>query len=211
VIVELRAARRTFRRGGEDVVAVRDASLAVAPGSLVVVRGPSGSGKTTLLNLLLGWERPDAGEVVRAPDGSADRAAVVPQRLGLLDHLTVAENIALARRAGGADSDTEAPDPLDLAQRLELDHLARRFPPETSLGEQQRVACARALVAARPLLIADEPTSHQDGARAALVVDELDAAARAGAAVVVATHDPRVSVRADVLVTMVDGTVTIEW
>ena len=205
MIVELRNATRTFRRGAEQVAAVRPASLTVEAGELVVVRGPSGSGKTTLLNLLLGWERPDAGTVTRT--AAAASAAVVPQRLGLLDHLTVAENVALARR--GRDAAREAPDPVEVASRLGLGHLARRFPPETSLGEQQRAACARAVVAHRSFLVADEPTSHQDGVNAELVVDELVAAAQAGAAVVIATHDARVTARADRLLTMVDGLVTV--
>ena len=207
MIVELRDAARTFRRGAEDVAAVRPASLTVHAGELVVVRGPSGSGKTTLLNLLLGWEQPDAGAVVRSE--AAASAAVVPQRLGLLDHLTVAENVAIAHR-GRRRAARASIDPGEVASRLNLGHLARRVPPETSLGEQQRAACARAIVAARAFLVADEPTSHQDGLNAGLVVDELVAAAHGGTAVVVATHDARVTERADRLVTMVDGVVTVE-
>jgi putative ABC transport system ATP-binding protein len=207
VIVELHGVSRTFRRGSERVTAVRGASLDLTPATLVVVRGPSGSGKTTLLNLVLGWEEPDEGTVVR--DTGTDLPAVLPQRLGLLDHLTVAENVGLPLRAGrsrvAAVGEAAAHDPDDLLRRLDLDHLARRFPPETSLGEQQRTACARAVVAGRSLLVADEPTSHQDGAHAAAVVDELVGAARAGAAVLVATHDERVTAHADRCLTIVDG------
>jgi putative ABC transport system ATP-binding protein len=209
ILLSLRGASRTYRRGNEQVRAVRNADLELVRGELVVVRGPSGSGKTTLLNLVLGWEHADEGTLERHPDLVRSPAGVVPQRLGLLEHLTIAENASLPLRAARS-ARGERLDPRSVLRRLDLDHVANRFPPETSLGEQQRAACARAVVARRPLLVADEPTSHQDGVRAALVVDELGAAAADGAAVLVATHDDRVAERADRCFTIVDGSLCAE-
>ena len=90
-----------------------------------------------------------------------------------------------------------------------LDQLAARFPSETSLGEQQRAACARALVGSSRLILADEPSSHQDDASAAAVVEQFVSAARRGSAVLVATHDERVAAHADRRFAIRDGIVTM--
>jgi len=91
---------------------------------------------------------------------------------------------------------------------LGIDHLARRFPGETSLGEQQRTAVARALVSAPRLLVVDEPTSHQDDHNTHRISALLRAAAESGSAVLVATHDRRVTGHATVHHRIVDGRLT---
>ena len=201
---------KTYRRGREQVHALRGVSIEVHPGEVVALLGRSGSGKTTLLNCLLGWERPDRGEV-RVP-GVADPAtagwstvAVVPQRFGLLDELSLADNVAMpARLTGLAEPRAEALRALAL---LRLDHLADRTPDEVSLGEQQRTALARALVLGPRLAVLDEPTSHQDDERVGLVLDALAAARAGGTALLVATHDERVLAVADEVVELHDGAV----
>jgi putative ABC transport system ATP-binding protein len=181
-------------RAGEvpEVRAVRGVSMALVPGEVTVLAGPSGSGKTTLINLLSGFEQPDEG-TIEWFDGLAalpgwDRLAIVPQALGLLDELTIAENVGLPLRvrdgrAGGGDRVAS------LLEQLGVDHVAGHRPSEASLGEQQRAAIARALVLAPAALILDEPTAHQDGHATALIVDAVGVAAFEGAAVLVATHD----------------------
>jgi putative ABC transport system ATP-binding protein len=164
------------------------ASLELRAGELAVVVGRSGSGKSTLLMLLAGWSAADAG--------SADRLrawrdlAYVPQRFGLVPELTVADNVGLpSRLARAAGDDT-------VLETLGLGGLERRLPSELSVGQQQRVAVARA-VALRPrVLVVDEPTSHQDAASAERVWSELARAAAAGTAVLVATHEPDAAARA---------------
>ena len=200
-IVVLDHVTKRFVRGAETITAVAGASLELLPGTFTVIRGPSGSGKTTLLNLVVGWDEPDEG-TVRGVDGRPTWAsvAVVPQRLGLLEHLTVAENLTLPGRRNGGEADV-----IGISSRLGIAHLADRFPAETSLGEQQRVAVARALVGSPLLLVADEPTSHQDEERTEQIHDELVAAAARGTAVLVATHDPRIAVHATRQFDMTDG------
>ena len=187
VVAELRDVRKTFHRGGETVVAVDGVSLALREGELAALVGSSGSGKTTALNLLAGWERPDAGSVV-IPGTDWDELAVVPQRFGLLSELTVRENVEYpARLAGRLDEARPWVD--ELLETLALAELGSRFPYETSIGQQQRSALARALVLHPRVLLADEPTGHQDAASALAVARALRAAAETGTACLVATHD----------------------
>lgn len=168
---------------------LRRLSLRIDAGELVVVRGRSGSGKSTLLALVAGWCSPDTGTIT--VDGDAGVAglpwsavAIVPQVLGLVPELTVRENVA-----DGASLPTAVEAALDA---LDLVSFAGRPPAETSMGQQQRAAIARAVAASPLVLLADEPTSHQDAGHVASVVAVLRAVADAGTAVLVATHDESV-------------------
>jgi ABC-type lipoprotein export system ATPase subunit len=206
VLPRLCVVSKRFVRGSETIHAVVGVSLTPDPAMVTVVGGPSGSGKTTLLNLLIGWESPDEGVVEGLPTRPDwTQIAIVPQRLGLMEHLTVAENVGLPlrarRRHGRGDADRVAA----LLAAAGIDGVAHRFPAETSLGEQQRAACARALITRPRLVVADEPTSHQDEGNGRRIIDLLLAEAARGAAVVVATHDERVAVHAGRRFEMLDG------
>ncbi len=186
-VIELREIRKTFIRGDSEIVVLNDLAASVEPGEIVIIRGRSGSGKTTLLNLLAGWQEPDSGTLewsIPAPE-QWENVAVVPQSLGLLPELTLGENIGLPGRL--AD---EASDVFEFATRLEIDHLLDRPTTGASLGEQQRAAIARALIRRPSLLLADEPSSHQDLERLHLVWRLISETAAAGTAVIAATHDP---------------------
>ncbi|MDX6453789.1 MAG: putative transport system ATP-binding protein [Gaiellaceae bacterium] len=174
-----------------DRRAVSGASIEVRGGQLAVIVGRSGSGKSTLLMLLGGWSELDAGTIEGLTSRAWADCAYVPQRFGLVPELTVAENVALPAR-GRAESGDE------LLARLALDDLRDRYPAEISIGQQQRVAVARALVLQPRLLLVDEPTSHQDRRSAELVWSALSDAAAGGTACLVATHEPDARLRADV-------------
>ena len=144
VVVEAAGLRKSYRRGPEEVLALRQADLTLQAGELVALVGPSGSGKTTLLNLLCGWERPDGGRLTgpAAPDGGAPpwgKVAVVPQDLGLVDELSVAENVQLplwlaGRLEGGR---AEAAALLERVDRLtdhEVESLLRELDEESEVG-----------------------------------------------------------------------------
>ncbi len=156
--------------------------------------GRSGSGKSTLLTLLAGWQSPDTGEV-QYFGSAADPAALpwselsfLPQRFGLLPELSVRENVEYPLRLLGT-LERDGPSVERLLEALGLTELADRPPTETSIGQQQRAALARALVLSPAVLLADEPTSHQDaGWRDAVWRLLLDAAA-AGTCCLVATHE----------------------
>src|SRR5919106_1642571 len=207
-LVEVVDVVKSYRRGDEVVHAVDGVRLFLPAGRLVGLVGRSGSGKTTLLNVIGGWEGPDRGEGIWSRGGPVgDRptwsdVAILPQRFGLLDELSVRANVEYPGRLAGR-LDHERVD--DLLDRLGLTELQDRQPRETSVGEQQRAALARALVLSPRLLLADEPTRHQDTGWARAVLEALRRAAAEGTCCLVATHDQEVARGFDRVVAMADG------
>jgi putative ABC transport system ATP-binding protein len=211
--------RKFYRRGPERVHALDDASIELFPGEVVALVGRSGSGKTTLLNVLCGWETPDSGNVRwRDNGGSGNMAnvrwgdlAIVPQGLGLMEELSVWENVHLPLRLGRGtrlERQEEERRVGSLLRALGLDHLARRRPPEISIGEQQRTSVARALVLQPSLMLADEPTGHQDEGWMKGVLRVIRMAAGRGACCLIATHNTEVLSVADRVLTIRDGIVS---
>jgi ABC-type lipoprotein export system ATPase subunit len=183
---------------------LRDITLSFAPAQLAVLAGRSGSGKSTLCHLIAGVMPPSGGEVLiggrpatPAPDWPT--VSLLPQRLALEPSLSVAENVELPAALRGLP-----PDPA-LLDRLGLTPIAGRPARDTSLGEQQRTAIARALVLHPAVAVLDEPTAHQDDEHVALVLDALRAAVAAGTLAIVATHDQRVIDIADTVIRLSSG------
>lgn len=208
VAVAAHGVTKHYRRGSEVVHAVEDATLELRRGELAVLIGRSGSGKSTLLSMLAGWHAPDVG-TIEALGGPPARLpwrelAIVPQKFGLLMELSVRENIELPLRLGAP-----AARPVDeLLAALGLDELAERPPTEISVGQQQRVAVARALVVGPHVLLADEPASHQDEGWRQAVWDAVAGAAASGTACLAVTHETDVTAYADTVWEMHDGRVT---
>jgi ABC-type lipoprotein export system ATPase subunit len=206
---------KTFRRGPEEVHALSGADLTVRAGEIVALVGPSGSGKTTLLSVLAGWERPDQGELCWLGRPLADPAslgwgemAIVPQTLGMVEELSIRENVELPFRLGGRDPSEASEDQArvnGLLDDLGLTGLASRLPGEVSLGEQQRGALARALVLGPRLLMADEPTGHQDVDWTRGVLRVLEVASSDGIACLIATHHRALVHYADRVLSISDG------
>lgn len=208
VVLEADGVSKSYGRGDEVIHALIGVHLEVRAGQIVGLLGRSGSGKTTFLNVVAGWEQPDAG-TIRRPGGAEavpgwDQIAVVPQKLGLLDELTMRENIEYPARLTGRLSES-AELIAELLEELGLTELADRSPKETSLGEQQRAAFARALVLRPALLLADEPTGHQDRGFMRRVFETLERAAARGTTCLVATHDEGVLPYLDHAYAMSDG------
>jgi ABC-type nitrate/sulfonate/bicarbonate transport system ATPase subunit len=167
-------------------------SLELAEGDRCALLGRSGSGKTTLLLVLAGLLKPDAGTL----DSSVAPADVVyvPQAPSLVPELTAAQNASLGLRIRGVTPAHAEERGRERLRELGLTDADDALPAELSGGMQQRVALARALAVEPRLLLTDEPTGALDQATGARTLEVLtEFAARTGATVVVATHDPAVA------------------
>jgi putative ABC transport system ATP-binding protein len=192
---------RIYGSGERAVTAVRGVTCHLDPGMQVALTGPSGSGKSTLLHLLAGLDTPTSGAISwpglgGSLGGRPGLAGLVFQGPSLLPPLDVAENVALPLLLAGC-SEAEARERAGAALRdVQVADLATRLPEELSGGQSQRVAVARALAPGPRLILADEPTGQLDAAHASQIADLLTAAAaRLGAGLVVATHDPSIAAR----------------
>ena len=209
-LLEARDVVKSYPRGNETVHALQHVDLVLEPHRLIGLVGRSGSGKTTLLNILAGWEQPDEGRLEWDEEPSSRTltqwadVSVVPQKLGLIEELSVRENIEYPARLTGR-LEALGPEVDRLVSSLGLEELVERYPLETSVGEQQRTALARALVLTPRLLLADEPTGHQDSRSAHKVFQALRRAAERGTCCLVATHNEEVIGYLDEVLTMSDG------
>ena len=218
VIVSAVALGRTFRVGAEDVVALRDVTMAVHPSQFIAVVGRSGSGKTTLLNLLAGLDKPTSGTVLFEEQDLSQmserelteirrhKIGFVFQSFGLLPLLSAFENVELPLRISGVKSKEREERTRDALEMVGLTRRSRHRPYELSGGEQQRVAIARAIIARPPLLLADEPTGELDSANASSIFGLFVEMVRTqGISVVAATHDSTLLAMADDVKEMRDG------
>jgi putative ABC transport system ATP-binding protein len=190
-----------YRTGSASVRALADVDIAIRNGEFVTIQGRSGSGKTTLLNLLGCIDRPTSGTIVVAGRdvtslSDAELSHVrnssigfVFQFFGLMQRMTVLENIELPVRFSRNNPVEVRNRALGLAERFGLTDRLHHRPPELSGGQAQRVAIARALVMGPAVVLADEPTGNLDSSTAAGVMRELHEVNAAGTAVVVVTHD----------------------
>jgi putative ABC transport system ATP-binding protein len=209
-------------RGANGVLAVRGASLAVAPKDFVAFMGPSGSGKTTFIGILSGLDRPDEGTVTwKGRDvfamGREEALAlrrtgmgIVFQSFGLLPTLSAAENVELPLRVGGVDLDEARERAVHWLGRLGLSDRIDNRTFELSAGQQQRVAVARALIAEPELVLADEPIAEVDTENADLILEALWEVIRRGGAVLAATHNPEALRYANRVVLFRDGQIEAE-
>jgi putative ABC transport system ATP-binding protein len=203
------------------VDALAGVTLDLPRGRFTAIMGPSGSGKSTLLHCLAGLDRVTGGQVWIGDtrvDTLGDRALTrlrreqvgfVFQLYNLLPTLTAEENITLPLAIGGRKPDRAWLD--RIVQTLGLGDRLDHRPAQLSGGEQQRVACARALLSRPQVVFADEPTGNLDSRTGAEVLGFLRRSARElGQTVVMVTHDPTAAAYADRVVFLVDGRIVGE-
>ena len=158
---------------------LRDINLEVPAGAFYTLVGPSGCGKSTILNLVAGFERPTAGDILLNGEIVNDRspkdrgAAMVFQSYALYPHLDVFRNIAFPLEVAGVGRAEIAKRVREIAERLEIDRFLDRRPRDLSGGQRQRVALGRALVRRTKLCLFDEPLSNLDPSLRELMRGEI--------------------------------------
>ena len=209
---------KRFGSGPTEVVAVRDISLSVEPGEVVLIMGPSGSGKSTLLLMLGALLKPSEGSIQlndliisdmaeeKLPEVRLQHFGFIFQDFNLLSALTALENVAIVAELAGLrgraarDKAERLLTELGLAERLTF------LPEKLSGGEKQRIAIARALVNDPAVILADEPTANLDSKIGREIMRTLRTMAKdQGRSVVIVSHDQRIKEIADRVLWLEDG------
>lgn len=177
-------------------------SFQVADGEFIAIMGASGSGKTTLLNCISTIDTVSAGDILLDGESIAElslgelarfrreKLGFVFQDFNLLDTLTIEENIGLALSLNHVDSRTVQERVKNVAQKLGITDILKKFSYQVSGGQKQRAACARAMVAGQSLLLADEPTGALDSRASRNLLEIMTQMNRdMGATILMVTHD----------------------
>lgn len=211
---------KTYSTGTEQHHAVRNVDLDLYEGDFTVIMGNSGSGKSTLLYLLSGLDTVTAGEVWyrderidryderRLSEFRNRQIGYVYQSINLVPDLSFQDNIALPGYIAGLPAAEVERRALALMQELEIDGQRHRLPAQTSGGQQQRAAIARALINEPDLLFADEPTGSLNYEHGQAVLDILTRLNRRGQSIVMVTHDIKAACRAERLIYISDGKIS---
>jgi putative ABC transport system ATP-binding protein len=223
LMVEAHRVHKIYELNGLKVHALRDVSLLIEKGDMVVIMGPSGCGKTTLLNCLSGLDAPTSGIVKiegiplsqmndnELSEYRATRMGFIFQSFNLLPVLTALENVELPLLVAGINEKDARLRALSMLSRVDLEEWAHHRPMELSGGQQQRVAIARALISRPAIIWADEPTGNLDSAGADQITALLKTLNKANRQTfVIVTHDPSVAKTADRLISMKDGAILSE-
>ncbi|WP_336813085.1 amino acid ABC transporter ATP-binding protein [Bosea sp. MMO-172] len=198
---------------------LRDIDLEVRRGERIVVCGPSGSGKSTMIRCINGLEAYEQGTITvgdRRVDQEDDNIETIRQRVGmvfqsfnLFPHLSILDNLTLGpiklKRVPRAAAEARA---MELLERVDIGHQARKFPNQLSGGQQQRVAIARALAMEPDVMLFDEPTSALDPEMVKEVLDVMIELAGTGMTMICVTHEMGFArAVADRVVFMADGAI----
>jgi putative ABC transport system ATP-binding protein len=218
----LKAVRITkfYQVENRRITVLDDVSFMVRAGEFVVIEGKSGSGKSTLLSLLSGLDRPDTGTVILAGTDitglSEDKmapfrnrtAGFVFQSFHLIPSLSAIENVMFPAEL---NRDPKAADKAgELLQRVGLSDRKNNMPHQLSGGEKQRIAICRALINEPRIIFADEPTGNLDSINGDIILQLLLKLRRErNTALVLATHSSEISGRADRVVRLADGRITL--
>lgn len=203
--------------GSEQFHAIKNLDIDIYQGDFTVIMGNSGSGKSTLLYLLCGLDSVTAGEVYfqdqridgfnekEMADFRMRKIGYIYQSINLVQDLTIFENIALPGYIGGSTKSEVKTKALSLMKAMNIESLNSRFPSQTSGGQQQRAAIARALINNPDVIFADEPTGSLNYDQGVAILDILTTMNRQGQSVVMVTHDIKAACRADRLILIRDG------
>lgn len=218
-ILEIRKLCKVYGKGETRVDALKDVSLDIEQGEFVAIVGPSGSGKSTLMHILGGVDVPTSGLVnIAGTDiGKLDEnklaifrrrnIGLIYQFYNLIPILNVEENMTLPILLDGKKPDKELLK--DLVDKLGLSDRLSHLPNQLSGGQQQRVSIGRALMNHPALLLADEPTGNLDSENSKEIISLLRKFNKENnQTVIVITHDEKIALSADRVVTIEDGRIT---
>lgn len=218
-ILEIKNLCKVYGEGETRVDALKNISFDVDQGEFVAVVGPSGSGKSTLLHILGGVDVPTSGVVrIAGTDiGKLDenklaifrrrQIGLIYQFYNLIPILNVEENLTLPILLDGKKPDQKLL--LDLVEKLGLSERRSHLPNQLSGGQQQRVSIGRALMNHPALLLADEPTGNLDTENSKEIIALLRKFNRENnQTVIIITHDERIALAADRVITIEDGRIT---
>ncbi|WP_214629019.1 ABC transporter ATP-binding protein [Paenibacillus agaridevorans] len=216
-IIAARNLCKTYSAGNEQYHAVRNVDLDIREGEFTVIMGNSGSGKSSLLYLLSGLDNVTAGEVYfrdrridqfgerELSDFRAKNIGYIYQSINLVPDLTIWDNVTLPGYIAGQKKETIATRARELAHTMGIEGQLGRLPSQTSGGQQQRAAIARALINSPDVIFADEPTGSLNYDQGVAVLDLLSGMNKDGQTVVMVTHDIKAACRADRLIYIRDG------
>ena len=217
-VILVREVVKTYRKGGQVIMALDGVSLEANATGMVAIVGPSGSGKSTLLHLIGAMDRPTGGEVIVAGqtlNQLSEReltqfrrttVGFVFQTFNLIPNLTALQNVMLPMEFNQVPRGERRERAVQLLERVELGHRLDHQPAELSGGEMQRVAIARALANNPHVILADEPTGNLDSTTGERIYALLKAIAQERTVVVV-THAAPLASLADRVVHLKDGRV----
>jgi len=220
-VIDLLDVSKVYATGAVEVHALRGITMTIDQGEFVAIIGPSGSGKSTLMHIIGCLDVASSGSFRLAGDDVAelgeDRLAelrnrhigFVFQQFNLLSYLPAWRNVELPLVYSGIDRGERKARALAALDQVGLGDRADHKPGELSGGQQQRVAVARALVTEPALILADEPTGNLDSASTAEVLGLLTDLHDAGRTIVLITHEPDVAARADRIVQVRDGQISM--
>ncbi|MFN2143855.1 MAG: ABC transporter ATP-binding protein [Anaerolineales bacterium] len=214
--IAFRDLRFRYLESGPDTL--DNLSLEIPAGKVVAILGPNGAGKTTLLHLLLGFLKPNSGEILfrGRPIQTYSRSemgrmiGLIPQKETHLLNFSVLDYVLLGRAPYLAPLQMPTAEDIALARqaidRLGITDLAERPLPELSGGEQQIVLAARTLAQDPEIVLMDEPTSHLDLSNQSTVVEVMGDLVSRGKTVVFTSHDPNIAAStADLVILMRKG------
>ena len=214
-MIELKNIEKTYRRGVEDVRALRGLDLTIDAGEMIAIVGPSGAGKTTLLHILGCLDQPTKGDVLfdgvntaNMPESQLvkirrEKIGFVFQQFYLIPGLSVFDNIALPLLFSKKPAERDKIE--KLAEMVGLEHRLNHAPAELSGGEMQRTAIARGLVNDPAVLLADEPTGNLDTENSEKIYAILRRLSDEGLTTIMITHNPELAGRAERTVKIKDG------
>ena len=218
-ILEIKNLCKEYGKGEIKVEALKNVSFDVEQGEFVAIVGPSGSGKSTLLHILGGVDTPTSGEVIISGTDIGKlnennlaifrrrQIGLIYQFYNLIPILNVEENMTLPILLDGKKPDKKLLK--DLVEKLGLKDRLKHLPNQLSGGQQQRVSIGRALINHPALLLADEPTGNLDSKNSKEIISLLRKFNRENnQTVIIITHDERIALSADRVITIEDGQIT---